>query len=94
MAAIVKINGTDRTSLIDWKTFVFSQALTNQIDTVEFTIKRFGSKTFKPDLLDDIIIEEDAVKVFGGKIVQTEEVIKGRLEQIRIMWSQRTRLLS
>jgi len=84
MAVTIKINGTDRTSLIDWRTFVFSQALTHQIDTVDFVIKRFGSKIFKPDLLDDIEIFEDAEKVFGGKIVESSEVIEGRLEQIKI----------
>jgi len=84
MTVTIKINGTDRTSLIDWKTFVFNQALTHQIDTVEFVIKRFGSKTFKPDLLDDVEVFEDATKVFGGKIVESSEVIEGRLEQIQI----------
>ena len=84
MAIVVKIEGTDRSSLIDWPTFRFDQALTHQIDTVNFTIKRFGSKTFKPALLDDIEIIEDGTKVFGGKIVFTDEVIEGRLEAIRV----------
>ena len=80
----VKINTIDRTSLIDWRTFVFDQALTNQIDTVNFVIKRYPTKTFKPDLLDDIEIFEDATKIFGGKIVRSEEVIEGRLEKFRV----------
>ena len=84
MSVVIKIEGIDRTSLIDWPTFRFDQALTHQIDTVKLVIKRFGSKTFKPDLLDDVEIIEDGTKVFGGKIVLSEEVIEGRLEQIRL----------
>jgi len=84
MAVTIKIATVDRTSLIDWKSFRFNQALTNQIDTVSFIIRRYDSKTFKPSLLDDIEILEDAVKVFGGKIVRSEEVIDGRLEAIRL----------
>ncbi len=80
----IKINSIDRTALIDWRTFVFNQAITNQIDTVNFVIKRYDTKTFKPDLLDDIEIFEDAVKVFGGKIVRSEEIIDGRLQQFRV----------
>jgi len=80
----IKINTVDRSSLIDWRTFRFDQAVTNQIDTVNFEIKRYDSKTFKPALLDDIEIFEDATKIFGGKIVQSEEVIDGRMETIRI----------
>lgn len=85
MSIIIKIEGVDRTSLVDWRTFIFNQALTQQIDTVSFTIKRYTSKTFKPSLTDDIEIFEDATKIFGGKIVDTAEVIEGRLEAIEVM---------
>jgi len=81
---IIKINGTDRTSLIDWKTFQFDQALTQQIDTVKFAIKRTPTKTFKPDLNDDVEVLEDAVKVFGGKIVKSNEVIEAGLQTIQV----------
>lgn len=80
----VKIEGTDRTSLIDWQTFQFDQALTQQIDTVKFSIKRTPTKTFKPDLNDDVEVLEDAVKVFGGKIVKSDEVIEAGLQQIQV----------
>ena len=81
---IIKINSVDQSSLIDWPSFRFDQALTNQIDTVNFNIKRYDSKTFKPSLLDDVEIIEDSTKVFGGKIVKSEEVIDGRMETIRL----------
>lgn len=81
----VKINSIDRTSLIDWKTFQFDQALTQQIDTVKFAIKRTPTKTFKPDLNDDIEVFEDAVKVFGGKIVKSNEVIDAGLQTIQLI---------
>ncbi len=80
----IKINSVDRTSLIDWRTFRFDQALTNQIDIVNFNIKRYESKTFKPALLDDVEILDGATKIFGGKIVKSEEVISGMREIIRV----------
>ena len=80
----IKINGISRTSLIDWKTFQFDQALTQQIDTVKFSIKRTPTKTFKPDLNDDIEVFEDAVKVFGGKVVRSDEIIEAGLETIQV----------
>ncbi|KKL49849.1 hypothetical protein LCGC14_2311410, partial [marine sediment metagenome] len=74
----------DRTSLIGWRSFRFDQALTNQIDTVNFTINIPDIKGFKPDLLDDLEILEDSVKIFGGKIVKSEEVIDGLFQKIRL----------
>lgn len=80
MSVVIKINNVDRTSLIDWETFRFDQAITHQIDTVNFTIKRHAGKTFKPALLDDVEILENAVKRFGGKITGNEETIDGRVQ--------------
>jgi len=80
----IKINAIDRTSLIDWRTFVFNQAITSQIDTLNFVIKRYDTKTFKPSLLDDVEVFEDSTKLFGGKIVRSEEVIDGRLQGFRV----------
>ena len=85
MTPIVKINSIDRTSLIDWPSFSFDQALTHQIDTVSFTIKRHAGKTFKPVLLDDVEIFEGATKVFGGKIVENEETIDGQLLRYQVL---------
>ena len=81
---IVKINSVDKTNLIDWPTFQFDQALTQQIDTVKFSIKRTPTKTFKPELNDDIEVLEDAVLVFGGKVVKSEEIIEAGLQTIQV----------
>jgi len=86
MSVIIKINTIDRTSLIDWNSVNFQQVITSQIDTLNFSLKKHATKTFKPDLLDDIEMFEGATKVFGGKIVDIEETVEAsQLEKIRIM---------
>lgn len=84
MAVVIKINNIDRTSLIEWPSFTFDAALTNQIDTVSFTLKLHAGKTFKPSLLDDVEIFEDAEKLFGGKIVESDGSIDGLLQFFQV----------
>jgi len=86
----VKINSIDRTALIDWPTFVWEQALTSQVDTVRFTIKRYDTKTYKPALLDDVEVLDGATKLFGGKIVHSREAIEGRLQLFEVMVKDHT----
>ena len=85
MSVLIKINTIDRTDKIEWRTFVFDQALTHQIDTISFVLKNHVGETFRPALLDDIELFEDATKVFGGKIVETNEIIDGGLQKIQVI---------
>jgi len=91
MSVIIKIAGIDRTTLIDWRSFRLQRALTSQIDTLTFDIKRFGTKIFKPDLLDDIEFFDGASKLFAGKVVGTEDFVKGsRLQTVQVRCKDNT----
>lgn len=78
MALLVKINSVDKTDQINWRSFSKSEVLTNQVDTLEFDVKNYGSKTYAPALLDTVEVWDDATKIFGGSVVNIDEEIKGR----------------
>ena len=84
MAIEIKIEGVDRSSLIDWRTFQLEKVLTHQIDTVSFMIRKHGGQTYKPNLLDDVEILDNGSKIFGGSVVEVEDSVEGLLQKIRI----------
>lgn len=84
MAVTIKINTVDKSSDIDTQSVVMQQVLTSQVDTLEFSIRRGSGSDYKPELLDDVLLEEDGVKLFGGVIVEIGEEVKGRLEYVSV----------
>jgi len=85
MAIKIKINNVEKQNLVDWQSVRFQSVLNSQVDTFEFAIKRYGAKNFKPELNDDVEFWNGTEKLFGGKIVQTEETIEARLEKISVL---------
>jgi len=79
MNLVVKVNTVDRTNYISWPSFQKQDILNNQVDTCNFETKKYGSKTWRPNVGDEISVEDGATKVFAGVIVQVEEVIEGML---------------
>ncbi|GIW70356.1 MAG: hypothetical protein KatS3mg101_1103 [Patescibacteria group bacterium] len=79
MALVLKINGIDRSSSIDWSSLSWTSVLTKEVDRLEFLIKKTASKTI-PALNDTIELFEDGVKIFGGSLVErNEKILGGRL---------------
>lgn len=76
MALILKINAVDRSSSIDWGSLAWDSILTKEVDRLEFLIKKTASKII-PALNDTIELLEDGVKIFGGSLVERNEVILG-----------------
>jgi hypothetical protein len=57
MSAIsLTINGTDRSALVDWQSLKKSEILTYQPDSLEFLIRNYPSKTYRPALGDEVIL--------------------------------------
>lgn len=79
MALVLKINGTDRSSYVNWQTLQRTEVLTKEVDRMEFEILKTPSKASLPDVGDAVRLEEDSVAVFGGVIIEKNEVIKGGL---------------
>lgn len=72
----VKINSVDYTSSIAFESLEINQILTSQVDSANFQIKKYGSRTYVPTIGDDIGIYIDTTKIFGGTITNfTESLI-------------------
>lgn len=73
MALSLKINTIDKTSEIDWSSLEKQDVLTKEPDRLEFKMKNYGSKTYRPTHGDDVILFDGATKIFGGVVVETTE---------------------
>src|SRR3989344_500547 len=78
MALVLKINGIDRSNHVKWDTLQKTEILTKEVDRMEFQILKTPSKTI-PDISDEVTLEEGAVKIFGGVVVERNEVSRGGL---------------
>ncbi len=78
MSLVLKINGTDRSSWIDWTGVQKVEGLTKEPDTLSFSMLQTPSKTI-PSMGDTVVLEEDSVKIFGGIIVERREQMEGGL---------------
>ncbi|MBI5071838.1 hypothetical protein HZB93_03040 [Candidatus Falkowbacteria bacterium] len=81
---VIKINSVEKTDLIDWSSFAKSEVLTNQVDTLEFEMKNYGAKIYKPNILDVVEVWNGSTKIFGGMITNIDEVVKGRVFRRKI----------
>lgn len=73
---VLKINGTDRSSWVNWESLSKMEGLTKEVDTLAFRIVKTPSKSI-PILGDDITLFEDGTKIFGGVIVERQDYIIG-----------------
>jgi hypothetical protein len=85
MSVQIKINGVDKSTEIDFQSVLLNRSLTNQVDTLNFKIKRADSAGFKPALNDDIEVIEDSVTLFGGQIIEMIEEVDGMLEYASVL---------
>lgn len=79
MSVTITIEGVDRTAKIDWQSVNLDRALTSQIDTLKFQIVRRTGADYKPALLDDVLLVEGSDTIFGGQIIEINEVVKGNI---------------
>jgi hypothetical protein len=83
MSITLTINGTNRVSLVDWKSLKREQILSKEADKLSFLIKKFNGQTYKPTSGDEVVLTIGATKEFGGYIVEMEEEGEGTVEYIR-----------
>lgn len=82
---VLKVNNVDKSDAIDWRTLEKDDVLTKESDRLQFKIKNYGSKTYRPALGDDITLFDDATKIFGGVVVETTEQNDGMLRYFTII---------
>lgn len=82
MALQVKINGTDRSSWIDWRSFAWEEGMTKEPDILSFSLKETPSKTPLPAEGDTVTFFLDAVLKFTGTITErNQDSLGGKLLQ-------------
>lgn len=79
MNLVVKVANIDRTNYIAWPSFQKQDVLNSQVDTCNFETKKYGAKTWRPNVGDEITVEDGITKIFAGVIVQVEENINALL---------------
>lgn len=84
MAVTFTIEGVDKTSAIDWRSVAIESNATRTASICRFLVKNFGSKTYRPAVNDEVVIEQGADTVFGGLVVQVQETVIGRAKFFRI----------
>lgn len=65
----------DRTLKVEYNTFTLGRAITNQVDTLRFSVMRKGgapSGGYKPLLLNDVEVLDGTQVIFGGQITEID----------------------
>jgi hypothetical protein len=93
MASKIKINGVDRTSLIEWDSFELVQVLTKEVDTLSFRLKKHSRQTYSPNLTDEVEVYDGDTKIYGGIIIEISETSEGLLRNIEVTCKDYSHLL-
>ena len=81
---ILRVNGVDRTDQVEWTSLEKTEVLTKEPDTLRFSLRNYGSKTFRPELDDEVTLHDGATKVFGGIVIDTSDEIEGKLKFLSV----------
>lgn len=73
----VLINSVDLTNLIIERSLIVDTSVTNQVSTSSFSVRKYGTRTFVPDVDDTIEIYDDSDLIFNGIIMNVSESIEG-----------------
>lgn len=76
MSFTVTINGTNRTSSIQAKSFRKRDVLNQQVDTCQFDVKKYGSLTFTPAVGQEVVVDRNGTTIFGGVVTRITEKIE------------------
>jgi hypothetical protein len=93
MAITITIDGTDRTSRVDWQSLTLSQVLTKEPDQLRFLIRQFGTNNYRPNLGEEVILYRDATRLFGGVVVEIIEQVEGVAQYLDIVCKDYTEIL-
>jgi hypothetical protein len=69
------IGGTDRTTKVE--TFSITDTINSQVDTLDFTVMKAPGDTFVPALNDELIVDRDGTRIFGGIITTIADELVG-----------------
>lgn len=68
------IAGVNRTRVIEYSSLRITQVLTSEPDSCEFVYNKFGSRTYIPEVEEEVIITMGDDIIFAGQITEIEEI--------------------
>ncbi len=77
MNIILKINGDEKTNLVDWESFSIEDNINEQPNLCNFTIKVFEGQSYKPEISDVVEVFDGSIKIFAGKIIRVGNLAEG-----------------
>ena len=72
----VTIDGVDRTQYIVFNSLKKTDNLNQQVDNLEFMVRKYGSVTFVPTIGDEVVVTKAGSTLFGGVIMRMTETTK------------------
>jgi hypothetical protein len=85
MSVVLTIAGSDKASLINWDSVEREEVLTREPNSLKFLIKKYGTKTYKPTVGDEVILTIGGTREFAGYVVEMSETIEARVEYIEVI---------
>lgn len=85
MALTIQVNSVDKSDQIEWPSIKKMDVLTKEPDRLEFRIKNYGTKTYRPALNDDVKLYDGATLIFGGTVIETHEANDGLLKFFEVI---------
>ncbi len=79
------ITAVDKTNQVEWPTLQKMDVLTKEPDRLEFRIKNYPSKTYRPSLSEEVILLDGATRIFGGVITESRESNTGLLKFFEVI---------
>lgn len=76
MSVSLQISGTERSTLVDFKSLQRVNELNDNTDRLSFNILRGGDKTYTPEVNDEIILTINGTREFGGVIIRVEQQVE------------------
>jgi len=73
MSVSLKIANTERSDVVLWGSLKRDNRINNDPDKLTFKMKEGGSQPYKPQIGDEVILEVNGTREFGGVIVRVEE---------------------
>jgi hypothetical protein len=77
MNLVLKINGVDRTSKVVMGSLQKADVINEKVDTLKFSIRKYGSSTFVPSVNDIVELLDTGVTTFKGVILSVNISTEG-----------------
>lgn len=76
MSLVITIGGVDRTASVSVGSLRKTDNLNQQVDQLDFRVKKYGALTYVPTLGDEVVVTRNGAIIFGGVVVRISESVR------------------